>query len=60
MFDFDKSGEIEIKELIITFQTSIRALCKLVYIEPPSLAVFDKIVSTIRSWNIMQIDCLAK
>ena len=37
MFDFDKSGEIEIKEMIMTFQTSIRALCKIVHIVPPSL-----------------------
>jgi hypothetical protein len=39
MFDFDKSGEIEKKELVMTFQTSIRALCKLVHIEPPTLNV---------------------
>lgn len=37
MFDFDKSGEIEKKEMIMTFQTSIRALCKMVFIESPSL-----------------------
>lgn len=41
MFDFDKSGEIEMKELVMTLQTSIRALCKIVHIAPPSLAELE-------------------
>lgn len=45
MFDFDKSGEIEKKELIMTFQASIRALCKMVYIIPPSLQDIDQFSS---------------
>ncbi|KAM3132892.1 hypothetical protein pb186bvf_015040 [Paramecium bursaria] len=41
MFDFDKSGEIEKKELIMTLQTCIRALCKLVKITPPEVRILE-------------------
>ncbi|CAD8057048.1 unnamed protein product [Paramecium primaurelia] len=37
MFDFDQSGEIEKKELIMTLQASIRALCKIAKLQPPEL-----------------------
>lgn len=38
MFDFDGSGQLEKKELVVIFQTSIRVLCKMVLIPPPTLS----------------------
>lgn len=37
MFDFDHSGEIEKKELIMILQTNIRALCKIAKLKTPEI-----------------------
>ena len=37
LFDFDASGEIEEKELVMSLQSAIRGLCKFVNLPLPTL-----------------------
>jgi Ca2+-binding EF-hand superfamily protein len=49
LFDFDKSGVIERKELEMILQTGIRALCKLVNIKLPFYSELEEFAKSLFS-----------
>jgi Ca2+-binding EF-hand superfamily protein len=49
LFDFDKSGVIERKELEMILQTGIRALCKLVNIKLPLYSELEEFAKSLFS-----------
>ena len=49
LFDFDRSGTIEKNELVMTLQSAIRATCKFVNIEPPSIKTCEDTADNIFS-----------
>lgn len=42
LFDFDKSGTLELAEVILILQSVLRGLCKFVHITPPSRKSFEE------------------
>lgn len=47
LFDFDRSGTIEKNELVMTLQSAIRAICKFVNIDPPSIKICEETADNI-------------
>ena len=43
LFDFDHSSSLEMSEMILTFQSAARGICKFVNIEPPSLKDIEEL-----------------
>ena len=47
MFDLDKSQKLEKIEVVMIFQTAIRALCKIVNMRPPGFGEIEDYVEAI-------------
>ena len=45
LFDFDHSGSLEMSELVLTFQSAARGICKFVNIDPPELKELEEFTS---------------
>ncbi len=47
LFDFDRNGSLEMPELVLTLQSAVRGLCKMVHIEPPTLKFLEDLAQSI-------------